>query len=126
MDKLLVRTCLLAGLLTFAASERCHAQSTAHPPVDGARIALRIADLTPAERDALSREFADNGHARIVFACVPAGLIILEATDETRSTESLRLHAMPDLLRRVSPTRITEDHLTLQGAEDLCAVERDR
>ncbi len=121
MNTLFFRTCLLAGLLACASAEHACAQSSTDQC-----IALRIADLTSAERDALSIALTEHGDARIAFACVPAGLIILESTDATRSADSLRLHAMPGLLRSVAPSRISEDHLTLQHAEELCANERDR
>lgn len=118
------RTFCLVLILACGAGERLHAQTTGDAASEQARIALRIAGLTSAERDLLQHELSRNGGTRIAFACVPAGLLILESTDAGRGADSLRLRAMPGLLRNVAPTRVSEDHITLQRAEELCAAQR--
>ncbi len=126
MNSLHFRIWSLVGLLAFSAAERLSAQTPNADPATGTRIALRITDLTNEERDAVNRQLTDSGNAHIAFACVPAGLIIIEATDATRNMDSLRLRTMPGLLRSVAPARISEDHLTLQRAEELCAEMRNQ
>lgn len=107
-------------IISLLCTHRAHAQ-------DATRIALRIDGLTCDERDALNRAFAQTGQAHIAFACVPAGVVILEpalGVDAERSADSLRLHALPTLLRTVAPGRIAEDHMTQEQAEELCAQAR--
>ena len=123
MDIRLFRILLLT--ISFAAALGAHAQS-AEASSAVPRIALRITDLTEEERDAFTRDLHEQGNARIVFACVPAGVLVIEGTESGRSADNLRLHALPGLLRNVAADRITEDQLTLRNAEDLCAEARNR
>lgn len=123
MDIRTLRILLLTICIAAAVGARAQsAGATSAVP----RIALRVADLTEEERDAFSRDLHEQGDARIVFACVPAGVLVLEGTESGRSVDNLRLHALPGLLRNVAADRITEDQLTLRNAEDLCAEARNR
>lgn len=87
-------------------------------------ITLQIKDLSTEERDALVRQLEKGGEARVAFACVPAGILVLEATAQGRTVDSLRLRAMPGLLASVSPARITEEHIALNEAEQRCSNAR--
>jgi hypothetical protein len=88
-------------------------------------LVLHVDGLTSGTRDAIVQDLTHDGEFRVSYACVPAGLIILEAVDPDRSTDSVRLRALPRLLRNVEPTRIREDHLTLEMAEERCAEARN-
>lgn len=87
-------------------------------------ITLKIKDLSSEERDALVRQLEKGGEARVAFACVPAGILVLEATTQGRTVDSLRLRAMPGLLASVAPARITEEHIALNEAEQRCSNAR--
>ena len=121
MNTLLSRTWVLLILIASLATNHLCAQSTSEH-----RIALHITGFTSDERDGLSRELAKNGSARIAFACVPAGIIILEPLQQDLNIDSLRLRAMPGLLRSVAPSRISEDHITMERAEELCSNQREK
>lgn len=125
MDIRLTRIICLAVCIIWAARLLAQAGPEASG-TDDQRISLRIAGLTSEERDALTRELDGVPGARIAFACVPAGLIVLESTESGRNADTLRLRAMPGLLRNVAPSRISEDHISLRSAEELCAEARNR
>jgi hypothetical protein len=94
-------------------------------PTGSAPLVLHVEGLTSGTRDAIVQDLTHDGEFRVSYACVPAGLIILEAVDPDRSTDSVRLRVLPRLLRNVEPTRIREDHLTLEMAEERCAEARN-
>lgn len=88
-------------------------------------LVLHVDGLTSGTRDAIVQDLTHDGEFRVSYACVPAGLIILESVDPDQSADSVRLRALPRLLRNVEPTRIREDHLTLEMAEERCAQARN-
>src|SRR6185295_15235398 len=95
--------------------------SAQNTPASSSALVLHVDGLTSGTRDAIVQDLTHDGEFRVSYACVPAGLIILESVDPERSTDSLRLRALPRLLRNVEPARIREDHLTLEMAEERCA-----
>ena len=92
---------------------------------NGAPLVLHVDGLTSGTRDAIVQDLTHDGEFRVSYACVPAGLIILEAVDPEQSADSVRLRVLPRLLRNVEPTRIREDHLTIEMAEERCAEARN-
>ncbi len=123
MAHVALRTLIVIIYLTF--SQLSKAQTPPQGASDnGPKVAFRITDLTNEERDALARALVQRGDARLAFACVPAGILIIEATEAGRTSDSLRLRALPGLLAHVQPSRIQEEHLTLANAESLCADSR--
>lgn len=66
------------ALLIAAGSGRSHAQAPQAPP---ARLAFHVEGMTVEERDAIARELNDEGAYRIAFACVPAGILVIERAD---------------------------------------------
>ncbi|MBL7984988.1 MAG: hypothetical protein JNM91_08320 [Flavobacteriales bacterium] len=109
--------CLVCiGLIGIAQS---HARTTTPP-----RVALRVTDLTPDERDLLNQDLRERGDLRISFACVPAGILIIEAVDSQRSAESVRAMALSAIISRLPAERRMEVALTQQEAEDLCSAAR--
>src|SRR5690242_6959574 len=95
-----------------------------HTP-SGSAVVLHVDGLTSGTRDAIVQDLTHDGEFRVSYACVPAGLIILESVDPDRSADSVRLRALPRLLRNVEPARIREDHLTIEMAEERCAEARN-
>lgn len=120
LDKSLLRICAVLCLFFLLGGFAAKAQQAA--PTS---ITLRIDGLSTDERDALNQQLTQRGEARIAFACVPAGIIVLQATDAGRSTDSLRLRALPGLLTSVAPGRIHEEPSTLVEAEQLCENARN-
>ncbi len=107
-------------LLTSGLHQAVHAQASSP-----ATYAVRVAALTSAERDAVVRDLTDNGSARLVFACVPAGVLVFEAAPQ-RTREAARASASSALQARTRPDRITELAMSLSEAEVACAEARNR
>lgn len=119
MKTLLSRT--LAALACISSALLLHGQS-----VDGTppRVALRVDGLTSAERDLLTADLGLEGELRISFACVPAGILIIEPTQADRSADSVRAMAASALIRRLPAQRRSEVALSLNEAEELCSEAR--
>jgi hypothetical protein len=90
-----------------------------------AKVALHINNLTSEERDSLSNELRTHGDLRISFACVPAGILILEPVNSGRSAEQVRALAASALIARLPAARRSEVALTQAEAEALCAAARN-
>ncbi len=89
------------------------------------RVALRVDGLTSEERDLLSNDLRQHGDLRISFACVPAGILILEPISADRSVDSVRAMAATALIRHLPADRRSEVPLTLSEAEALCSTARN-
>ena len=107
-------------LAVVLAAGVAHAQATQQDP-----LILHIADLTPAESDALVKEFELRGHAHVAFACLPTSMLVLEPTEAGQSPAALRLQAMPALLKTIAPNRITVTHFSEAKAQELCALAQN-
>jgi len=110
------------GLVMVLLCTRSQAQT---PTIARERISLHVDGLTSETRDDLARELKRSGDARIVFACVPAGIIVLEARPgltrtelETRSNQLLSNRSATSHARRV-------EHTIVQ-AEAACEQARNR
>jgi hypothetical protein len=115
-----LRTLAILCLLTAFAVNKAMAQDAVNTT-----ITLRIDGFTSEERDAVNEQLTKRGDARIAFACVPAGIMVIESTQAGRNADSLRLKALPGLLARLAPDRIAEDKMSLQQAEQLCDTARN-
>lgn len=96
------------------------------PGSDPSRVALRVDGLTSEERDQLSADLVQRGDLRISFACVPAGILILEPVSPDRSADSVRAMAATALIHRLPAQRRSEVALSLSEAEELCSEARNR
>lgn len=113
----------LAGLLfVLGMNGGLLAQSA---PTESPTYAVRVAGLTSEERDAVARDLASTGHARMVFACVPAGVMVFGPAPD-RNPGAARTHALNVLGTRTQRQRITEVTLSLADAETACSEARDR
>ena len=82
-------------------------------------IVLEIAGLDSETRDAIVRRTHESPDSRVVFACVPAGILVVEATDgATRQVLAQRAAGM--LGGR--PSTVT--NLSRAQAEERCAQTR--
>lgn len=89
------------------------------------RIVLQLDGLTSDHRDAMTRTLATSGEARIAFACVPAGILVLEGTDGTSRTR-LEQRCRELVTERSLVLRRSEHPATIAQAEAACAQVRDR
>ncbi len=116
---------LLRGFLLIALFWSCaaaHAQPRTPVPT---QVTLQVDGLDSATRDALSRN-TTLGSPRVVFACVPAGILVFESvTNESRSQlETSVRNAMTSRAVNSSRTRIINH--SLAQAEAACAETRNR
>lgn len=96
-----------------------------HPDAAIERLTLKVEGLTSATRDEISRELEASGEARIAFACVPAGILVIEAR-QGQSRAQLETRSRALLTQRSATLRSrTLDH-TLAQAEAACAQARTR
>lgn len=120
MNKLLLHVLFSVAFFALLGTQNGFGQT---PPTNS--VALRVSDLTSEERDQLSNDLNANGALRISFACVPAGIIILEPVDPGRSANSVRALAAAALIHRLPAERRSEVSMTTHDAEDLCAAARN-
>ncbi|MBK8499595.1 MAG: hypothetical protein IPL52_12470 [Flavobacteriales bacterium] len=112
---------ILCGFgLSLFALPGLHAQSTI-----STTVAVHIADLTSEERDAVAQALEASGEARMVFACVPAGVMVF-APKPDRPTHTLRSQSLAALHARMPQQRIQETALSLADAEAACDEARNR
>lgn len=111
---------LAASLPVLGLQGAVHAQATGP-----SAYAARVAGLTSDERDAVVRELAHTGQARMVFACVPAGVMLFEPMPN-RSRDAARMSAIAILEARAQRQRIAEVTMSLADAEAACAEARNR
>ena len=95
------------------------------PPSDEAALVIRIKGLTAATRDAIARDIAPQGDLRLSYACVPAGILVLEPSGRT-AQPALRSISMPVVERHARARDITELSITMAQAEEQCAQVRNR
>lgn len=112
---------LLAALLLVLGLQKAGRSQATEPST----YAVRVADLTNEERDAVVHELALSGQARMAFACVPAGVMVFEPTPHKTHTAA-RLSATTALEARTHRERITEVPMSLADAEAACAEARNR
>ncbi len=100
-------------------------KASAQAPVDRHAMNLQVRGLTSAMRDGLAQDLKRDGHYRIAFACVPAGILILEPTTNAggRSAEASTL---PLIHQRIDRALITTSDLDRNAAEARCAEVRNR
>lgn len=120
MKTLIARTLAFMAFITIAGILWSQAQTAP------GRVALRVDGLTSEERDLLSNDLRERGDLRISFACVPAGVLILEPVNQDRSADSVRALAATALIRHLPPSRRTEVPLSLSEAEALCSEARNQ
>ncbi len=118
MNTLNARTLACLTLVAFAGI--FHSQAQTAP-----QVALRVDGLTSQERDQLSTDLVQRGDLRISFACVPAGILILEPTSPDRSVDTVRAMAATALIQRLPAKRRSEVALTMSQAEELCSSARN-
>lgn len=94
------------------------------PGTDGL-YAVRIEGMKAADRDALQGQLRQRADLHLVYACVPAGILVF-AAQGAADREATKERATPLLRSRMAGARITELEHGLAEAEAACAQLRDR
>ena len=105
----------LLFLFTLLACNSLMAQET---------IGLRVDSLTSTERDSFVASGHHPGALQVVYACVPAGILVFSSDTPSGSREALRTKALAVLTPVIALSRIGTAELTLHDAESACETAR--
>lgn len=109
------RPILLLFLFILLACNRLAAQEN---------LGLRVDALTSAERDSLVARSHQPGELQVVYACVPAGILVFAADSPVGSREALRTKALAAMASVIAIGRVGSAELTLHEAESACETAR--
>lgn len=91
---------------------------------DHSHKTYRIEGLTSNQRDELVKQLEADGDYRIAFACVPAGLLVVEPVNLGQALDASRIEEL--ILPRSMRSTIRAVDMDLQTAEASCAAARTR
>ncbi len=111
-------------LLAVVVSLSWAAMVQAQTPVEQSTLALRIEGLTSEVRDKIQRDLKGSEDLRLLFSCVPAGILVFEQGAGHRG--ELRARVDQVMEHRVARQRITEQAWDLRMAEERCAQVRNQ
>lgn len=111
------RCLVLLGLLFALSSTRLNAQEA---------IGFHITAFTSAERDSIKQHLPAQEGLRVVFACVPAGVLVVSSDGRDASRIQLRSRIVDLLDASLAHDRIGNEELTLEAAETSCANARNQ
>ena len=120
MKKILLRLFLV---IAFAAPIAAPAIAQNASPAVASAIFV-VDGLTADMRDGLQRDLATRNDLKLVFACVPAGILVFEG--HTGSHEQLYDRLTPVLEQRISRQRIVMLDTGRSSVEQQCAEARNR
>lgn len=122
MNRIAVLGFAVAIASLFLVQAPCVAQSSAH---DASAYTVRIEGLTNEHRDALQAQLKGRSDLRLVFACVPAGVLVFEpAPGEPKSSAAQRAMHLLDAQQLLSKREELTDGRA--AAEAACAQARNR
>ena len=90
-----------------------------------AYFTLRVEGLTSQERDAVNSDLQSRSDLKLVFACVPAGIMVF-AGEMNSTRTSTRQNTLALMQARMTTTRMSEEPLGIAEAEAVCAQQRNR
>lgn len=96
----------------------------AQVPTTSATSVVHVKGLTAAQRDALQQGARTSGAPKLVYACVPAGILVFEA--QGTGTQELRNMTLANVRQHAASRDITELPISLAEAEARCAQARNR
>lgn len=111
-----IRTLLAAIAFFFAISPT---PLSAQEPVG-----LHIQSLTSAEYDAVVAGSRQSGEVEVIYACIPAGIIVFGNRGTDRTYAALRDQVMTVLAPIIPTARVSQENTTLQAAEAACETAR--
>lgn len=114
-----------AATLAFCAAGLHAPAVQAQAPGHDGLYAVRIAGMKPTDRDALQGQLRQSTDLHLVYACVPAGILVFDTPGNT-DREVTKQRATPLLRSRLPDARIVELEHGLAEAEAACAQLRDR
>lgn len=84
------------------------------------RVVYHIEGITAEERDAIAQELAGTGEGRVAFACIPAGILVIEheAAHQEQAASTVR--------RNIGTKPATLDARGQVDLEAACMNERNR
>lgn len=88
-------------------------------------LAFHIEGLTAEERDAFANDLARDGEFRIAYACVPAGILVLEGAT-TVIQESDRTRAVGALQHFIGSRSATTETRSRDELEEACMNVRNQ
>ena len=100
-------------------------KASAQAPLDRQAMTLQVRGLTAAMRDGLAQDLKQDGYYKIAFACVPAGILVLEPITNA-GTRSATVSALPLVYQRIDRNTISTSELDRNAAEARCAEARNR
>ncbi|MBL7938776.1 MAG: hypothetical protein JNL43_05400 [Flavobacteriales bacterium] len=100
-------------------------KASAQASLDRSAVTLQVRGLTSAMRDGLAQDLKRDGHYRIAFACVPAGILVLEPIAGS-GARSNNVSALPLVHQRIDRNSIVASDLDRNAAESRCAEARNR
>ncbi len=86
-------------------------------------LVVQVNGLTSAERDAIQVAGAGTNGGELVYACVPAGILVFRSTIGAQRT-ALKADVMPMLTQRLGAGRVNDTTMDQPQAEALCATKR--
>lgn len=113
-------TALLSAILLIAQDLKAQIPSVVS---DGA-LTVHIDGLTTQDRDAIQQRLGDRSDLKLVFACVPAGIMVFTAEAGVQKS-IIRQRAIPELSTRIDASRITEMQQSIAESESACAQARN-
>lgn len=112
----------ITALILILVSDRLQAQTPRQP---SSTRAYRVEGLTSDDRDRIARQFAIEGDFRIVFACMPAGIVVIEAVREDKG-EAAFLAATTRLRAGVPGRSPVPDDRSMAELEEACSDARNQ
>ncbi len=112
---------VLLALLMCTAQLPAKAQG---PATDSERTVLKVKGLDHAMRDALKVELEGTG-LRLAYACVPAGILVLES-DQLGTSAAVLSRSLSAMEKHSRSKDISVLPISLQEAESQCAQARNR
>lgn len=85
---------------------------------------IQISALTAAERDSISLQLRNQPGLRMVYACVPVGIIVFSSNVQGISRAAVRSQALNTIAQMIAPGRIGPAELNPQAAEAACQSAR--
>lgn len=110
----------IAIVVFFIASTAGFAQT---PPLRQAT--LKVQGLTSAMRDVVAQDLRRDGQFFIAFACVPAGILVVEPLSTDRHVDVQRA-VLPLIEQRIARSSIRTTTMDRNAAEAQCAEARNR
>ncbi|MDQ3099987.1 MAG: hypothetical protein M3R08_01255 [Bacteroidota bacterium] len=95
------------------------------PAVQRSEIVVTVEGLTSEVRDGVKRDLKSNGDLELIYACVPAGILVFQARQGV-TPERSRADLKPLLEHRIARNKISVATMDRNTAEERCAEARNR